>query len=161
MKAFWCIMLCLPLVHVAVHDASVVNFSIIVLDLLQRLTELLAVEVDCSVPAGVHIVSLILLSDGRCLLLLFCKTFRRKKYFAWLTNCLKIWMDSLSRISFVTFFLDISLLSFKFFSWKVNCRLLQKLLTPLLMQRKWQNFYLAQTLNILVLVWKFDIPSEL
>ena len=71
-------MLCLPLVHVAVHDASVVNFSIIVLDLLQRLTELLAVEVDCSVPAGVHIVSLILLSDGRCLLLLFCKTLEKK-----------------------------------------------------------------------------------
>ena len=70
-------MLCLPLVHVAVDNACVVNFSLIILDLLQRLTELLAVEVDCSVPAGVHVVALILLSDLRCLLLLFCKTFIR------------------------------------------------------------------------------------
>ena len=105
-------MLCLPLVHVAVHDASVVNFSIIVLDLLQRLTELLAVEVDCSVPAGVHIVSLILLSDGRCLLLLFCKTFRKKIIFCLTDYLLLKHLDGLTVKNFLCDFLPRHLPSF-------------------------------------------------
>ena len=71
-------MLRLPRVHVAVHNTRVVNLSIIVLDLLQRLAELLAVEVDRSVPAGVNVVSLILFSDSGCLLFLLCNTFLRQ-----------------------------------------------------------------------------------
>ena len=70
-------MLCFSLIHVTVHNASVVNLSIIALDLLQSLAELLAVEVDCSVPAGVDVVALVLLRDICRLLFLFCDTFSR------------------------------------------------------------------------------------
>ena len=75
MQAFRGVVLRLPLVHVAVHDAGVVNLSIFVLDLLQCLAELLAVEVDCGVPARVNVVPLILLSDSCCLLFLLCNTY--------------------------------------------------------------------------------------
>ena len=121
MKAFRGVVLRLPLVHVAVHNTRVVNLSIIVLDLLQRLAELLAVEVDCSVPAGVNVVSLILLGDSCGLLFLLCNTFLKTNVEVDILITTIGMMDSLSRISFVTFFLPIFFFLKRKF-WKVKSR---------------------------------------
>ena len=47
----------LPLVHLTVDDTGVSNLPVIKDRLLQSFTQLLAVKIDCDVPAGVNVTT--------------------------------------------------------------------------------------------------------